>query len=219
MNKSKGYRMQRLFLLVLVFLALPAFSQTDAPAGHYPPAAVDMQLQRLSEHVYFVQGEAGVATDNKGFISNAGVIVTNDGVVVFDALGTPSLADLLLRKIREVTDQPIVRVISSHYHADHIYGLQVFKERGAAVWAPVGAEKYLQSENAGARLEERRFSLAPWVNETTRLVEPDRYIGVQEDFELGGVRFTVCPGAGTRCGSQQPQPGHCGHAALSVLSA
>jgi len=193
MNKSKGYRMQRLFLLVLVFLALPAFSQTDAPARRYPPAAVDMQLQRLSEHVYFVQGEAGVATDNEGFISNAGVIVTNDGVVVFDALGTPSLADLLLRKIREVTDQPIVRVISSHYHADHIYGLQVFKERGAAVWAPVGAEKYLQSENAAERLEERRFSLEPWVNETTRLVEPDRYIGVQENFELGGVRFTVSP--------------------------
>jgi glyoxylase-like metal-dependent hydrolase (beta-lactamase superfamily II) len=152
-----------------------------------------MQLQRLSEHVYFVQGEAGIATDNEGFISNAGVIVTDDGVVVFDALGTPSLADMLLRKIREITDQPIVRVISSHYHADHIYGLQVFEEQGAAVWAPVGAEKYLRSENAGERLDERRFSLDPWVNETTRLVEPDRYIGVQEKFELGGVRFTVSP--------------------------
>ena len=152
-----------------------------------------MQLQRLSDHVYFVQGEAGVATDNEGFVSNAGVIITDEGVVVFDALGTPSLADLLLRKIREVTDKPIVRVISSHYHADHIYGLQVFEEQGAAVWAPAGAEKYLRSANAGERLEERRFSLEPWVNETTRLVEPDRYIGVQEDFALGDVHFTVSP--------------------------
>ena len=135
MKQSKGYRMQRLFLLVLVFLAVPAFSQTDAPAGRYPPATVDMQLQRLSEHVYFVQGEAGVATDNEGFISNAGVIVTDDGVVVFDALGTPSFADLLLRKIREVTDQPLGNQRCRYYH---IYGLQVFKERGAAVWAPVG---------------------------------------------------------------------------------
>ncbi|MGB5535373.1 MAG: MBL fold metallo-hydrolase [Thiogranum sp.] len=185
--------MQRLFLLVLAFLPVSAFPQADAPAGRYPPAGVDMQLRRLSDHVYFVQGEAGVATDNEGFISNAGVIVTDEGVVVFDALGTPSLAHLLLRKIHEVTDKPIVRVISSHYHADHIYGLQVFEEQGAAVWAPAGAEKYLRSANAGERLEERRFSLEPWVNETTRLVEPDRYIGVLEDFELGDVRFTVSP--------------------------
>ena len=152
-----------------------------------------MQLQRLSEHVYFAQGEAGIATDNEGFISNAGVIITAEGVVVFDALGTPSLADLLLSKIREITDKPVVRVISSHYHADHIYGLQVFEEQGAEVWAPSGAEKYLRSENARERLEERRFSLEPWVNETTRLVEPDRYIRVQEDFELGGLRLTVSP--------------------------
>jgi len=185
--------MQQLFLFVLVFLPVAAFSQADFPAGPYPPTAVDMQLQRLSDHVYFVQGAAGVATDNEGFISNAGVIVTAEGVVVFDALGTPSLADLLRRKIREVTDQPVVRVISSHYHADHIYGLQVFEEQGADVWAPAGAEKYLDSENARERLEERRFSLEPWVNETTRLVEPDRYIEVQENFQLGSLRFTVSP--------------------------
>jgi len=185
--------MQRLILIVLICLSVPAVSQTESVPGRYPPTGVDMHLQRLSEHVYFVQGEAGVATDNEGFISNAGVIVTDAGVVVFDALGTPSLADLLRRKIREVTDKPVVRVISSHYHADHIYGLQVFEEQGAEVWAPVGAEKYLRSENAGERLEERRFSLEPWVNETTRLVEPDRYIGMQEDFQLGGVHFTVSP--------------------------
>ncbi|MEN8800647.1 MAG: MBL fold metallo-hydrolase [Thiogranum sp.] len=185
--------MQQLFLFMLVFLPVAAFSQADFPAGPYPPTAVDMQLQRLSDHVYFVQGAAGVATDNEGFISNAGVIVTAEGVVVFDALGTPSLADLLRRKIREVTDQPVVRVISSHYHADHIYGLQVFEEQGADVWAPAGAEKYLDSENARERLEERRFSLEPWVNETTRLVEPDRYIEVQENFQLGSLRFTVSP--------------------------
>jgi glyoxylase-like metal-dependent hydrolase (beta-lactamase superfamily II) len=180
--------MQRLISLVLIFLSLQPVAQ-----GDYPPASVDMRLQRLSDHVYLVQGEAGIATDNEGFISNAGVVVTGDGVVVFDALGTPSLADLLLSKIREITDKPIVRVITSHYHADHIYGLQVFEEQGAEVWAPVGAEKYLRSQNARERLEERRFSLDPWVNDSTRLVEPDRYIGEQENFSLGGVRFTVSP--------------------------
>ncbi len=179
-------------ILVLFSLTAAAAAETAQP-GRYPPVGVSMTLTRVSEHVYFVQGEAGVATDNQGFISNAGVVVTDNGIVVFDALGTPSLGKRLLEEVRKVSDQPVVRVIVSHYHADHIYGLQVFEEQGAEIWAPRGAENYLRSANALERLEERRFSLDPWVNETTRLVEPDRYIAERETFELGAVRFTLSP--------------------------
>ena len=160
-----------------------------ATAGE--PATVDMTLRQVSEHVYFVEGVPGVATDNQGFISNAGVIVTGAGVVIFDALGTPALGQLLLEKIRAITKEPIVRVIVSHYHADHIYGLQVFEDLDAEILAPAGAEKYLASENARERLEERRFTLDPWVNDDTRLVYPDRYLGEGMQFRLGDVDFIV----------------------------
>jgi len=157
----------------------------------YAPATVDMELQRVSEHVWFAEGTPGIATDNEGFVSNAGVVVTGAGVVVFDALGTPSLAELLLKKIRAITDQPVVRVIVSHYHADHIYGLQVFEALDAEILAPAGAASYLKSENARERLAERRVSLDPWVNEQTRLVAPNRYLDEGMQFRLGDVEFTV----------------------------
>jgi hypothetical protein len=32
----------------------------------YAPATVDMELKRVSEHVWFVEGSPGVATDNQG---------------------------------------------------------------------------------------------------------------------------------------------------------
>ncbi len=185
--------MKRLLILIpATFCTLFAAFAVHAESV-YPPATVKMDLIKVSEHVYYAQGIPGVATDNQGFISNAGVIVTAEGVVIFDALGTPSLGNLLLKKIRAITDQPIVRVITSHYHADHIYGLQVFEEQGAEIWAPAGAEAYLASENAQERLEERRFSLEPWVNETSRLVAPDKYLEEQESFKLGDVRFTLTP--------------------------
>ena len=172
--------------LMLPMLAGAAGSQAgDA----YAPANVEMTLRQVSEHVYFVEGVPGIATDNEGFISNAGVIVTGAGVVVFDALGTPSLADKLLQKIRAITDEPIVRVIVSHYHADHIYGLQVFEDLDAEILAPVGAAEYLESEHAQERLEERRFTLDPWVNENTRLVYPDRFLSEGTRFRLGDVNF------------------------------
>ena len=66
--------------------------------------------------------------DNEGHTSNAGFVVTAQGVVVFDALGTPSLGWDLLQQIRKITDQPVRYVVVSHYHADHIYGLQAFKD-------------------------------------------------------------------------------------------
>ena len=156
-----------------------------------PPASVDMTLERVSEHVYFVQGVPGIATDNEGFISNAGVIVTGAGVVVFDVLGTPALSRMLLEKIRAITDEPVVRVIVSHYHADHIYGLQVFEDLNAEILAPVGAEKYLASDNARERLEDRRFTLDPWVNDKTRLVFPDQYLDEGMQFRLGDVEFVI----------------------------
>lgn len=181
--------------LSLAFCALSTSLPAIAATG-YAPATVDMELKRVSEHVYFVEGAAGIATENQGFISNASVIVTGAGVVVFDALGTPSLAAMLVEKIRAVTDQPIKRVIVSHYHADHVYGLQVFEELGAEIWAPQGAQAYIDSPQAEERLEERRFSLDPWVNDATRLVPPDRYLGEPETLTLGKVTLKLTPVGG-----------------------
>ena len=87
----------RIFLIVLLVSWRAIAGAEGREVQAYPPAGVDMELKQVSPHVWFVEGVAGVATDNAGFVSNAGVIVTGAGVVVFDALGTPSLADLLLK--------------------------------------------------------------------------------------------------------------------------
>lgn len=171
----------------LLFMANNLF----AAKTNYPPITVPMELKKVSEHVYYVQGEAGVATDNEGFISNAGFVVTRDGVVVFDTLGTPSLGAALYTKIQSVTSKPVVKVILSHYHADHIYGLNVFKEAGAEIIAPRGAMDYFNSPQANERIEERRFSLDPWVNDSTQLIAPDRIVSKSENFSLGGVNFII----------------------------
>ena len=157
----------------------------------YPPLEIKMEAKKLARHTYQVQGEAGIATDNGGFISNAGFVVTDAGVVVIDSLGSPPLAVELLKRIRKITNQPIKKVIITHYHADHLYGAQVFKELGAEIIAPIGSYKYLNAESAPARLAERRESLKPWVNEQTYIVKPDVIIDKTTEFELGGQQFVI----------------------------
>ena len=156
---------------------------------------------RVSERVYYVQGEAGMATRaNRAFNSNAAFVVTEDGVVVFDALGTPALGAALKAAITSVTAQPIRRVIVSHYHADHFYGLQSLVGPGVEVWAHENARAVLAAEGTAQRLEQRRRDLSPHVDASTRLVGADRWLRFDSRgeiaFTLGGVKFRLIDVAG-----------------------
>lgn len=149
---------------------------------------------QIAPSVYYVRGASGVPSlVNRGHTSNAGFVVTKEGVVVFDALGTPVLGRELLAAIRKITPLPIRRVIVSHYHADHFYGLPPFKDVGAEIWAHPAARAYLQSDAAQERLAERRKSLAPWVDGKMRLIPADRWIDSETVFKLGGLTFRIFP--------------------------
>jgi glyoxylase-like metal-dependent hydrolase (beta-lactamase superfamily II) len=157
-------------------------------------AGTDIALtpQQMSPHGWFFQGDAGVASQaNRGFMSNAGFVVTSDAVVVFDALGTPPLGRAMIAAIRRITPLPIRRVIVSHYHADHVYGLQEFKHEGAEIWAYRKGEAYFTSGQAADRLAQRRADLFPWVDDKTEVVRPDLWLDGDTDFRQGGLTFRL----------------------------
>ena len=148
--------------------------------------------QRVSKHGWFFQGEAGMAAEtNRGFMSNAGFVVTADAVIAFDALGTPPLGHAMIAAIRRITPLPIRRVIVSHYHADHVYGLQALKAAGAEIWAYRKGEAYFTSGQAAERLAQRRQDLFPWVDDRTRVVPPDLWLDGDTDFRQGSLTFRL----------------------------
>lgn len=175
-------------MVALSYLGALAGPQANAPVA--PP----MQAQAVVPGAWYVQGlpELG-SSANQNFISNAGFVITTDGVVVIDALGSPVLAQRLLEQIRKFTPLPVTHVIVTHYHADHIYGLQIFKEAGARIIAHRAALEYLNSDNARIRLETSRQGMAPWVNAQTRLVAADDWIDSEKTLTVGGVRFQITP--------------------------
>ena len=64
-------------LALAFFVALPAWA---------------LEPIRVSPSVYYIRGDSGIPSQaNRGHTSNAGFVVTKEGVVVFDALGTPVL--------------------------------------------------------------------------------------------------------------------------------
>jgi glyoxylase-like metal-dependent hydrolase (beta-lactamase superfamily II) len=63
-----------------------------------------------------------------GLDGNSVVILSADGVLVFDSNGTPAAAAAVLAAIRELTDQPVRYVVNSHWHWDHWYGTEVYRQ-------------------------------------------------------------------------------------------
>ncbi len=190
LRKFRGsIRSATALLLLAVATASPTAAQDSA---EFERVAVPMRVQKVSEHSYYVLGQSGmVSSANEGFNSNAGFVVTSDGIVVFDVLGTPALGRRLAELIAQTSSQPVRRVVISHYHSDHFYGLQAFKTPGVDVWAHQLVRDYLATDAAAARLAERRQSLFPWVNEKARIVAPDRYLGDDTVFKMGGLTFHV----------------------------
>lgn len=161
-------------------------------AAAQPVATVPMRAVQAGAHSWYVEGQAGAATrENQGFMSNAGFVVTPAGVLVIDALGSPALARRLVDAIRGVTAAPIRRVIVTHYHADHYYGLQVFKALGAEIWAHERGRDVLGSEAAAARLQQRRELLGDAIGDDFRAVPADVWLAGDTDFEFGGLRFAL----------------------------
>ena len=175
-------------IITAIFASLLGWISTLATAQ---PASI--QAVQLAERVWFVQGNSALgSTGNRNFISNAGFFVTDEGVVVVDALGSPALAQELLREIHRVTPQAIRYVVVTHYHADHIYGLQTLAQAGAKVIGHASAREYLNSDTAQRRLEASRIELAPWIDANTRLVPADQWLDRRETrFRLGSIDFVV----------------------------
>ena len=169
-----------------------AAADGSAGAREFEPVLVPMKVVQVAPHSYYVEGQAGpVSQENEGFNSNAGFVVTNDGVLLFDALGTPALGERLRELIRGVTPQPVRGIVVSHYHSDHFYGLQAFEGPSVEIWAHRLVRDYLATEAPAARLAERRESLAPWVNAKSRIVRPTRWLDEDTRFEFGGLHFRV----------------------------
>jgi glyoxylase-like metal-dependent hydrolase (beta-lactamase superfamily II) len=190
--------MKRLVVAALL-VAFPVMTTAAQTVSPYPAITIPLKIDQVPDKpIWHSTGNPGIpGKDNEGNTSNAGFVVTSDGVVVFDALGTPSLGWALLQEIRKITDKKIRYVGTSHYHADHIYGLQAFKDHaGAIIVAQERSGEYkdneeIADEKANQRLDQRRSALSPWVDANTRIVPPDITFKERMTITLGDRRLTL----------------------------
>lgn len=184
-------------ILAAAFLAsLPLLAAS--PTGAIDPAP-GFVPRRLADGVYAVMGDTGRGSEGR---PNAGFIVTSQGVVVVDALGSPRDGEALLETIRSVTSQPVRWLILTHHHPDHDFGAIAFKRAGAKVIAHPDT-RTLASEGGPDAL------VADWTRVVGRDAmrgfafadRPDRPVTASETLRLGGRTIVVThPGAAHTAG-------------------
>lgn len=80
-------------------------------------------VSKLSKSVYVIHGpEEDVTPQNQGFRNNPVIIVTDKGVVVVDPGSSVYTGEMVVDKVKGITEKPIVAVFDTHGHGDHWLG-------------------------------------------------------------------------------------------------
>ena len=78
------------------------------PQGGQPMVVT---VDKIKDNFYVMKGGGG----------NSSVFITAEGVTVVDTKN-PGWGQPLLEKIKSVTDKPVIRIINTHTHGDHVSG-------------------------------------------------------------------------------------------------
>ena len=106
---------------VVLRAALLATFVLPVSAHDYSPK---LTVQKVADGVYlFLSSRHG----DVGFVGNSIAILSEEGVLVFDAGCVPSDSAAVLAEIRKLTDKPVRYLVNSHWHWDHWQGNQTYK--------------------------------------------------------------------------------------------
>lgn len=96
-------------------------------------------------------------TSNRGF-GNVIMIEGEDGLIIVDTTTAHEHASVTARAFREISDKPVMAIIYTHHHADHISGAGAFT---SAESVDSGRVKVIAAKNFIRELEDENQVTAP----------------------------------------------------------
>lgn len=177
-------------MLALISICAPlGYAQADEI--RVPENLDEVRLVRITENIYVVHGIQSLPDKhNKGLMSNTGIVLTGAGVVIVDTGGSLEAGRIIIKRLRELTDKPVVAVFNTHLHGDHWLGNAAVREAfpNVRIYAHSRAIERLQGGEAEQWLATVGRILGP---ETagTKAVLPDQALEGGEEIEIGGMDF------------------------------
>lgn len=176
---------------ILLLLILPVAGY--AHNVKIPQDIKELKLTKITDNVYVIHGMQSMPNKiNKGFISNSGIVVSTEGVVIVDTGGSLQIGEMLLEKIREVTDKPVVAVFNTHLHGDHWLGNAAIRKAypDVRIYAHERAIERLSNGEAQQWLDIFTQATGNAMKGTT-IVVPDNALKGGEKIDIAGNSYKV----------------------------
>ncbi len=146
--------------------------------------------EKVTDNVYSAIGITGPGSYiNSGHNNNLSFIITNEGVMVFNAGNNYLLAKALHHEIKQRTDQPVKYVVLENAQGHAMLGSNYWQEQGAQIIAHEDALEEMKTYGPEIleRMQLGRRDKAQW----TKLSYPDKTFKDKLVIEMGGERFEI----------------------------
>ena len=158
------------------------------------PDVPDHPLERLSERVAMVFSADGFPTpENRGMMANVVFVLTSAGVVVLDSGASVQIGEMAIRRLRTLTDRPVVAIVNSHYHGDHFLGNDAFVQ-AYGPQLPIYAHPEARRQIEGVAGNGWRAAMERWTHGAsigTRVVAPNRNAGHGDVLRFGDTTLRL----------------------------
>ncbi len=127
-------------------LASTLFSFMDKKTSKQSELVGRPEVHKITNDVYAITDLFHSRGKKAGV--NAGIILTEKSIIFIDAGMNIASGEFLWRAAaKRAKRKEKLYLILTHHHSDHVFGMRVFKDRGAKVIAHIGVEEELKDDN------------------------------------------------------------------------
>lgn len=185
MRANKSLILSQFLLLMLSFFALISCVKADVKPNSFA-------VEDVGNGIYVHHGKhLDIDEGYQGDICNMSFVVGERGVAVIDTGGSLKVGQQLRAAIKKITDKPILYVINTHVHPDHIFGNSAFlQDKSQFVGHFKLADAMQLRQEAYDKLNVRYLGADA---KGSIIVKPTLPIKAPTDLDLGGRTLKVTP--------------------------
>ena len=153
----------------------------------------DYPVTKINDRIYVIYGPYELPNkQNQGFRNNPAFVVTSAGVIVIDPGSGKKVGEMVLKKIRAITDKPVVAVFDTHSHSDHWPGNDAIKRAypKAVIYGHPNMKAAL-ADGVGERLVKDMDKETQGETAGTVAVGPDKTVNHGEVIKIGDRQFRI----------------------------